>query len=148
MPPAPRPVPSPIVALVAWLVPGAGYWLVGQRARGLTVGITVLTLFVGGLWIGGLRVVEAPPMGTGGPLRYPLQVIQQRPWFIGQFLAGPISLVPVIAKNSVPPGELAVRLPASHVRVNEIGTLYTAIAGMLNLLTIIDAAYRAGRGGK
>ena len=27
------------------------------------------------------------------------------------------------------------------------GTLYTAVAGMLNLLAIIDAAYRAGHGG-
>ncbi|MND00706.1 hypothetical protein D3C83_194180 [compost metagenome] len=30
-----------------------------------------------------------------------------------------------------------------HARLAEIGTLYTAIAGMLNLLVIIDAAGRA-----
>ena len=35
----------------------------------------------------------------------------------------------------------------SHALSNEVGTLYTAVAGMLNLLTIIDAAYRAGRPG-
>jgi hypothetical protein len=33
----------------------------------------------------------------------------------------------------------------SHARVNEIGTLYTAVAGMLNLLAIIDSAYRSAR---
>jgi hypothetical protein len=31
----------------------------------------------------------------------------------------------------------------SHARSWEIGTLYTAVAGMLNLLAIIDAAFRA-----
>jgi hypothetical protein len=30
----------------------------------------------------------------------------------------------------------------SHSRTNELGTLYTAVAGMLNLLVIIDAAGR------
>ena len=33
----------------------------------------------------------------------------------------------------------------AHVRVAEIGTLYTAVAGMLNLLVIIDAAHRVNR---
>jgi hypothetical protein len=33
----------------------------------------------------------------------------------------------------------------SHSRINEIGVLYTAVAGMLNLLAIIDAASRAER---
>jgi hypothetical protein len=28
--------------------------------------------------------------------------------------------------------------------VNELGVLYTAIAGLLNLLAIIDSAHRAG----
>jgi hypothetical protein len=31
----------------------------------------------------------------------------------------------------------------SHARTNEIGSLYAAIAGMLNLLTIIDATSRS-----
>jgi hypothetical protein len=33
----------------------------------------------------------------------------------------------------------------TKARLAEIGTLYTAVAGMLNLLTIIDASHRAGR---
>jgi hypothetical protein len=32
----------------------------------------------------------------------------------------------------------------SHSRSWEIGALYTAVAGMLNLLAIIDSTYRAG----
>jgi len=37
-------------------------------------------------------------------------------------------------------------VPQSHSRSWEIGTLYTAVAGMLNLLVIIDSAHRAGQG--
>ena len=37
--------------------------------------------------------------------------------------------------------------PWSHARVYEIGTLYTAVAGMLNLMAILDAAYRAANEG-
>jgi hypothetical protein len=36
-------------------------------------------------------------------------------------------------------------VPKSHARLAEIGTLYTAVAGMLNLLAIIDSSYRASQ---
>jgi hypothetical protein len=129
-------VPAPVVALAAWLVPGAGYLISGQRARGLTVGIAILSLFVLGCLIGGARVVDAPE-GFASPF----SALMQKPWFIGQILAGPITLITAsIAK--------APEFVVSHARVNEIGTLYTAIAGMLNLLAIIDSTHRATAGGR
>lgn len=127
-------VPSPLVALVGWLVPGAGYWLIGQRARALTVGITILILFALGLLIGGMKVVDAPASYSN-----PFNILLQKPWFVGQVLAGPITLVTA----TIGRGEAFFM---SHARANEIGTLYTAVAGMLNLLAIIDSAYRAARG--
>jgi uncharacterized protein DUF6677 len=129
-------VPAPIVALATWVVPGSGYWLIGQRARALTVGISIVCLFVLGLLIGGVKVVETPP----GLLSSPVNAVSQKPWFVGQILAGPITLV----SASIGSGQ---QYYSSHARVNEIGTLYTAVAGMLNLLAIIDAAYRAGHNG-
>ena len=33
----------------------------------------------------------------------------------------------------------------SHARVNEIGSLYLSVAGLLNLMAIIDAAHRAAQ---
>jgi hypothetical protein len=128
--------PAPLVAMVAWLIPGGGYFLIGQRGRALTVGITVVILFIFGLLIGGMRVAEMP----ASPLSSPYNAVMQRPWFVGQILAGPIELIAAwIGKGE---GFLT-----SHARVSEIGTLYTAVAGMLNLLAIIDATYRAGRSG-
>lgn len=147
-------MPTPVVALAAWLVPGGGYLLLGQVARALTVGLTVIALFVGGLLIGGMKVVDepdwskvAPASGDGGVrlgerVSNALRAVVEKPWFVGQFLAGPGSLA--IARKAwarTPDNPYAI----SHSRSNEIGTLYTAVAGMLNLLAIIDASYRAAR---
>lgn len=129
--------PPPLVALLGWLIPGAGYWVLGDRRRALTVGITILALFFLGVLIGGVRVIEAPP--SAGQF-------MQRPWFIGQALAGPIGLVGAWISNLLSAGRYALVIP--HSRVAEIGTLYTAVAGMLNLMAIIDAAHRAMRRGE
>jgi hypothetical protein len=124
-------VPAPIVALVSWLIPGSGYLLLGQIARGLTIGITILVLFTLGLLIGGVHVVDPPAFGHGRNL---FNALLQKPWYIGQFLSGAVGLIS---------GWVGPTQPASHSRVADIGTLYTAIAGMLNLMGIIDCSYRA-----
>ena len=166
--------PPPLVALVAWLVPGGGYLLIGQRARGLTVGITIVVLFALGLFIGGVRALEVPGYDENGHQirlndkgykvhpddaayrrahwiigRNTLSEIRAKPWSIAQGLAGPVAFAgawwSVWAAtdhdgddgDGEPPGVL------SHGRVNEIGVLYTAVAGMLNLLAVIDASHRA-----
>jgi hypothetical protein len=150
MPDAPKPSlpPSPLVAIAGWLIPGAGYFLINQRARAITVCIAILSLFTLGLLIGGIRVVQAPDGAT--PER-----ILQRPWFIPQILAGPIAVAAdYTAGNWGSHVDTSTRqprkgAPASTSRVNEIGTLYTAVAGLLNLMAVIDSAYRAGnRGGR
>ncbi|HSU68134.1 MAG TPA: DUF6677 family protein [Tepidisphaeraceae bacterium] len=170
-----RNVPVPLVAFASWLLPGAGYWLIGQKARALTVGLSVIGLFVLGLLIGGVRLIEVPGWGDHGqqlivgqsgpnderveeklppayrPVGWVMQVhpmdeIRNKPWYIAQILNGPIDLIAswgsVIASHTSAQGEpLGYR---SHSRTNELGVLYTAVAGMLNLLAIIDAASRAG----
>ena len=40
-------------------------------------------------------------------------------------------------------GNINSTVAKSHSRLWEIGTLYTAVAGMLNLLAIIDSSHRA-----
>jgi len=163
----------PVVALASWLVPGAGYLLLGQRARGVTIGLTVVILFALGLLIGGVRALEVPgydehgsairlnergykvhPDDTGYARatsvmrRGALSEVRAKPWCIPQALNGPLALAAAAwsvwasddSGGRDPPGAL------SHARVNEIGVLYTAVAGMLNLLAIIDASYRAAPG--
>ncbi|HEX4124912.1 MAG TPA: DUF6677 family protein [Tepidisphaeraceae bacterium] len=187
----------PVVAIAGWLLPGAGYWMIGQRSRGLVVGITIIALFVLGLFIGGARVLEVPGYGPNGlPIRLvraefqfysnhreedttipvpvedgnnpqipgmslisaspigpvmteePFTEIRNKPWSIAQIMTGPIAILAGAwsVEQSRPINTSEGMLPAgslSHARLNEIGVLYTAVAGMLNLMVIIDAAYRA-----
>jgi hypothetical protein len=70
-----------------------------------------------------------------------------KPWSICQVMSGPLAVAAgacsVQASRAPDDSEPAGVL--SHSRINEIAVLYTAVAGMLNLLVIIDSAARAGR---
>lgn len=170
----------PVVALIGWLIPGAGYWTIGQRGRGLTVGVTIVLLFVAGLFIGGVRALEVPGYGEHGErVAYPivqnntvvgsgwilttapLTEIRNKPWSVPQIMAGPIAVVagafsvwaagpqhvsaaPTFGDDAVqtaPPRRSIGEL--TYSRMNEIPSLYLSVAGLLNLLVIIDATWRA-----
>ena len=82
----------------------------------------------------------------------PMAELSDKPWFVGQVLCGPIALGAawVSVQAARPRGTNAGNADApmqaaaiSHARSWEIGTLYTAVAGMLNLLVMIDAAFRS-----
>ena len=170
-------ISPPLAALTTWVVPGGGYWLLGQRGRALTVGLTVVVLFVLGLLISGVRALEVPGWDAEGRkvrvnaeglrvlphyetqysratwvmARNPLSELRTKPWFIAQVLAGPVALaagagsVWAATDPDGDEGDAVARGATSHGRVNEIGVLYTAVAGMLNLLAIIDASHRASQ---
>ncbi|MDB5331621.1 MAG: hypothetical protein JWP03_2772 [Phycisphaerales bacterium] len=182
-PPAPA-----LVALAAWVLPGAGYALLGQYARAITIGTTILLLFVLGLLIGGIRALEVPGYNAHGgkliswvkgqnrnggapyglrasdaPLppgareegwvvvTHPLDELRSKPWSIAQIMIGPIDVLcdwwsVVVSQPSDPNNPNSSRIAArSHSRINELGVLFTAVAGMLNLLAIIDSSHRAGQ---
>jgi hypothetical protein len=156
------------------LLPGAGHFFLGERARAGLIASGILGLMVCGLLIGGIDAIDSK---------------EDTIWFAGQALIGPIPLAidyyhqtrlkvlytpsgmersprgvpfkgqPRVWLRSPDPGE--VRDPASGYvaakdpdryraayskslgRMNELGTLYITIAGMLNLIVIIDAFYFA-----
>lgn len=151
-----KPPPPYLVGLAQWALPGLGYWLIGHRARGTTIGLAVVTLFVLGLLIGGVRVVEVPTYNRSGAailqqpdetfLSYLLRDVGNKPWSVPQVMAGPVAVAGGAASvwaARTGPGSSEPRGPDSHARINEIAILYTAVAGMLNVLAIIDSAYRA-----
>jgi hypothetical protein len=172
-----RSVPVAVVAVASWLLPGLGYCLIGQRTRGLVAGTTIILLYVLGLLIGGVRVIETPGYGDHGQRLmavgeqvsestsdsepaggtwviqvHPIDELRNKPWNIPQILAGPIHLAAcwgsVIASRPGAPGSPQGVGVRSHARTNELGALFAAIAGMLNLLVIIDASYRAAERGE
>jgi len=136
----------PHAAVGAWLLPGLGHLLLGQRLRGLVIAAAVGGLWLLGLLIGGISVIDHRDYSEGTRVKFSL-------WFLGQSLTGPsvavdlyhqhIKNVSARLHGHVPqPGDSPQPLYVpSFGRVAELGVLFTALAGMLNLLVIIDASY-------
>lgn len=76
--------------------------------------------------------------------------VGNKPWSICQVMVGPVAVAGgawsvAASRAGEPDGEGKAAGVVSHSRVNEIAVLYTAVAGMLNLMVIIDAAARAAQ---
>lgn len=139
--------------IVGWLLPGAGYWLIGQVARGIVVGSAILVLFFSGMLVAGVRVIDVPGYDDHGQKAMIAHTDQweltgnftgtliDKPWYFCQILIGPINLIASHISIDAAHGDNPY--PKTKARIGEIGTLYTAIAGMLNLLAMIDAGHRA-----
>lgn len=168
---------QPAAMLLAAALPGAGHVFLGHARRGFCVAAGVLGLFFGGLFLGGIDSVDAQ---------------EDRIWFAGQMLVGPLAfgvnaahqnffkgydpqtgrlrspnpgehivmearanagrtgpgaaagagsgdLLPIVRPGGTPPAR------KSLARANELGTLMSAVAGMMNLIAVIDASFAARR---
>lgn len=126
---------NPTAALAAWLVPGLGHYLLGQRKRGVILCVSIGLLWLGGVLIGGVSALDRQ---------------EHRYWFLGQMLVAPSVAVSYYQGHLKTyagahlPGPQNQYQP-SYGRANEQGVLYTALAGLLNLLAIIDVLYRDPR---
>jgi hypothetical protein len=108
------------VGLVAWLVPGAGHLVLNQKKRAAVMFVTIIVTFCIGLYVGSIGVID--PAGA-------------KPWYAAQIMNSPA--VVVLGRLSTA-GDYTV-----YGRANEIGQIYTSIAGLLNLLCIVNAVYIA-----
>jgi hypothetical protein len=146
-----------MAAVLAWLIPGAGHLYQGRTGKGLLFFICVLGTFLFGLAIGEGKVVYASSrgeepwrwqyycqLGVGAaalPALLQKTPIDQREPNSG-FMAPPAH-TPVPVQDSsgnwaTQPNELAAWTVEMHPRY-ELGTVYTVIAGLLNVLVICDA---------
>lgn len=148
-----------LAAFLAWLVPGLGHIYQGRTGKGLLFFICIFGTFVYGLYIGDGRVVYASvpstltrwqyfcQLGVGLPA---LPALVQRarmkqgrlPLLNDKFMRPP-SRQPGQSKDAFGnvvnhPDELAMWHHDLADRF-EIGTVFTVIAGLLNLLVIYDA---------
>lgn len=131
-------VPRRVLAgLLTWAWPGTGHLLLGQRKRGTVLACGIGAIYIAGLFIGGVTV--ANPAFESGPNSQ-----QFLYWF--QFFMLPNSILVAWENNILNQiGGIANLLPntdptftPSYGRVREIGVLYLALAGLLNLLAIVD----------
>jgi hypothetical protein len=109
-----------LVGLAGWLIPGGGYFLLKEIKRALIILATIVLTFVLGVYIGSIGVVD--PIGA-------------RLWYMVQMANAP--LVALIGYHTQGGGFPVFGRP------NEMGQIYTSIAGLLNLLSIVNSVYLA-----
>ena len=109
-----------IVGMLAWLVPGAGHLAINKKKHAIIIFVTIALTFCIGLYIGSIGIIDS--QGA-------------KPWFIAQLMNSPA--VAALGRISKAGGY------AVYGRPNEIGQIYTSIAGLLNLLCIVNAVYWA-----
>ena len=134
-----------LAALLAWLIPGLGHWYQGRRHKAVLFFVCILGTFIYGLYLGEGRVVYASWRPNDKRLQYFTQVavgIPALPAAVQALRAKPIQF-PVYKRFMVPPdltsgGELDQLVSDLH-RYWELGTYFTVIAGLLNILAIYDA---------
>jgi Family of unknown function (DUF6677) len=115
-----RPKTSQLVWLcfAAWLIPGCGHYILARKGRALVLGITIIVMFVFGLIMQG----EFYAMHAGAYLK--------SLGFLGEMCVG--AAMPV-AKFFGYSGGDPFFVSADY------GTAFLVTAGMLNVLTILDA---------
>jgi hypothetical protein len=109
-----------IVGLLAWLVPGAGHFVVKERKRSLIIFTTIVLTFCIGLYVGSIGVIDP---------------VRATPWYVAQIMNSP--MVAVLGYLTKGGGYRTYAWP------NEIGQIYTSTTGLLNLLCIVNAVYLA-----
>jgi TM2 domain-containing membrane protein YozV len=121
---------SPFAALaLGWVLPGAGHAYAGRWGKAILFFSLITALMVAGLVIG---------KGTN--------ILPNRLWYAAQVCAGgpAIALTP-ISQYLAGPNEGNVDWADP---LHEMGTLYTAVAGFLNLLVMMDAYTRLAYPGR
>jgi hypothetical protein len=149
-----------LAAFLAWLVPGLGHIYQGRTSKGILFFVCIVGTFLYGLYLGDGRVVYASTtpsiftrwqffcqLGVGLPA-LPALVQRQRalagkpPLISDNFMRppsnGPTESTDTAGRKVRHPDELAEWNYRLSDRF-EMGTVYTVIAGLLNLLVIYDA---------
>jgi hypothetical protein len=108
------------VGFLAWLVPGAGHFALDERRRAMIIFVAIVPTFLVGLYVGSVGVIDP---------------VDAKPWYAAQVMNSPLVLLlgRISATGNYP----------VYGRANEIGQIYTSIAGLLNLLCVVNAIYLA-----
>jgi len=119
-----QPVRSPwLVVAAAWLIPGAGHFLLGRKGRAAIIFCAVLVSFLVGAL---MRGPMFQPTATGDVLS---RLIQSA-GFVGDLASGLVYFV-VVALGYWPPDQ------ATHLA--DYGSKFLVGAGLLNILAMVDA---------
>ena len=111
-----------LVGAISWAVPGMGHVWLGRGSRGLVIGAVVISMFLGGLWLGG-HLNGLHDTAEIGMLAYVYGFCN-----LGM---GLVYLVCLFAGVG-----LADR---AALATAEYGNVFLIVAGLLNYLSMLDA---------
>lgn len=113
---------SPGTALFAgWLVPGGGHFFLGRRTQGVVFFLAITATFLLGMFLTDFRNVS--------PSRHPF-------YFLAHILNGGETIAASVLTSGLVEEEVPRHL---GMRTGDIGTLYSAVAGLLNVIVMMDA---------
>jgi len=121
----------PIAGFLSWLVPGLGHIYLGHRMRGLIFLIVITATFWTGVAVGSVQATVAPQ--------------SRKLWFIAQLCSGGNTLAALGLHHLVDPksARSSQQAVTPYWASADVGVHYTGVAGLLNLLVILDAIGRA-----
>lgn len=124
---------SVVAGVLAWLVPGAGHYYLGLRGFARIYFFTITFVFVIGALIGGVK-------GNIDP--------KENRWlFLAESAIGSYSGVGFVMRAAI--GDVPLdRLPqyTAYAPGADVAQVYLAIAGLMNVLAVLDAVSRAQNG--
>ncbi|MFG0291648.1 MAG: DUF6677 family protein [Phycisphaerales bacterium JB050] len=159
---------QPIAALMTLIVPGSGYLWFREKARAVYAFIGIMGLLLGGLLIGGLDVIDSREskywfyvQSLNPTIVLSLNYAHQNFYKGYELRSGMTSenfyrkpesgerlkMDPVLGKRViVNDPDAGTPSPRQSIgRVWEVGSLYVALAGMLNLIVLLDVGWHSPR---
>jgi hypothetical protein len=120
-----EPLRSPfLIVPLAWIVPGAGHFILGKKIRGAVVFATVLVTFLVGI------AMKGPLFHTGAENADILSRVIQFGGLIGDIASGVFYFIATFMGYGPP--DVAGYAP-------DYGAKFIVAAGLLNILAIVDA---------
>jgi len=149
-----------LAALLAWLVPGLGHYYQGRMAKAVLYFVCIMGTFTYGLYLSG-----SPELGWGRSVYFSWRDGDKRLPYLCQLGVGLPALPALVQASRVREGkkpllgyfmappelsdardpgdrEPPYTLDTLHAKLHrffEFGTVYTMVAGLLNILAIYDA---------
>jgi hypothetical protein len=136
----------PLAALLAWLVPGLGHFYQGRTGKGILYAVCILGLYGVGLALGQGHNVYwrwINPLTNAEQFRFS---------YVCQFFVGLPSLPaliqatlqwfghgPILGGLMAEPPQDVINALHSGGKLAEVSSVYTMVAGLLNVLAIYDA---------
>ena len=147
-----------MAAFLAWLVPGLGHWYQNRREKAVLFFICIMSVFLFGCYLGSDR-----EFGPARVVYAKWEKGERRLFFIPQAFIGVAAIPSVLQENLVkqglpprwgglmaPPNSLNASKPEGNPTIIglynhlgnknfDLGTIFTVIAGFMNILVVFDA---------